>query len=42
MGNSEVIPVYSGLAAGDEIVISNLRLVTQGQQVHRAATTPEG
>ena len=42
VGNSEVIPVYSGLAAGDEIVISNLRLVTQGQRVHRAATTPEG
>ena len=42
IGNSEVVPVYGGLSSGDEIVVSNLRLVTDGQQIQRSNELPEG
>jgi membrane fusion protein, multidrug efflux system len=41
VGNADTVPVYSGLQAGDEIVVSNLRLVSEGQQIQRA-NNPEG
>jgi len=35
VGNADAVPVYSGLEAGDEVVISNLRLVSDGQLIQR-------
>jgi RND family efflux transporter MFP subunit len=37
VGNADSVPVFSGLNAGDEVVISNLRLVSDGQQIERLA-----
>ncbi len=37
VGNATRVPVYSGLEAGDEVVVSNLRLVSDGQRVKRLA-----
>ena len=41
VGNSELVPVFSGLNSGDEIVISNLRLMSDGQLIQHAAKNPE-
>lgn len=41
VGNADSVPVYSGLEAGDEVVVSNLRLVSEGRPIQRNAT-PEG
>ncbi len=35
VGNADAVPVYSGLDAGDEVIISNLRLVSDGQLIRR-------
>ena len=42
VGNAERVPVYAGLVAGDEIVISNLRLVSDGAPVQRRDAIPAG
>ena len=42
IGNSDIVPVLSGLNSGDEIVVSNLRLVSDGQLISRIGKTPEG
>jgi membrane fusion protein (multidrug efflux system) len=42
VGNAEMVPVYGGLASGDEIVVSNLRLVSDGTQLKRIGQNPEG
>jgi RND family efflux transporter MFP subunit len=42
VGNAERVPVYAGLSAGDEVITSNLRLVTDGTPVAPRATIPEG
>ena len=42
VGNSEMVPVFSGLESGDEIIVSNLRLVSNGQLVRQRAISPEG
>ena len=42
VGNAERVPVYAGLVAGDEIVISNLRLVVNGTPIRRRDAAPEG
>jgi RND family efflux transporter MFP subunit len=42
VGSSEQIPVFSGLASGDEIIVSNLRLISDGQLIRRADANPEG
>jgi membrane fusion protein (multidrug efflux system) len=42
VGNAERVPVYAGLSAGDEVITSNLRLVSDGQPVQRRAAAPEG
>lgn len=42
VGNAETVPVISGLAAGDEVIISNLRLISDGQEIERLDDTPEG
>ena len=41
VGNADAVPVYSGLSAGDEVVVSNLRLVSNGQLIQRNGN-PEG
>ncbi|MEH6587357.1 MAG: efflux RND transporter periplasmic adaptor subunit [Halioglobus sp.] len=41
VGNADTVPVFSGLNAGDEVIVSNLRLVSDGQAVQRI-DTPEG
>jgi membrane fusion protein (multidrug efflux system) len=41
VGNSELVPVFSGLDSGDEIVISNLRLISDGQLIRRATIDSE-
>jgi membrane fusion protein, multidrug efflux system len=41
VGNAESVPIFSGLNAGDEVIVSNLRLVSDGQAIQRA-DTPEG
>ena len=38
VGNSERIPVFAGLNSGDEIVVSNLRLISDGQVIRRSNT----
>jgi membrane fusion protein (multidrug efflux system) len=35
VGNSDHVPVYDGLESGDEIIVSNLRLISHGQKVQR-------
>lgn len=35
VGNSDHVPVYDGLKAGDEVIVSNLRLISHGQKVQR-------
>jgi membrane fusion protein (multidrug efflux system) len=35
VGNSEHVPVYDGLQSGDEVIISNLRLISHGQEVRQ-------
>ncbi len=40
VGNAESVPVLSGLEAGDEIIVSHLNLVSDGQSVQRI--NPEG
>jgi RND family efflux transporter MFP subunit len=42
VGDSKLMPVYSGLTAGDEIIVSNLRLISSGQQIRRINEQPEG
>ena len=42
VGNAEQVPVYAGLSAGDEVITSNLRLVSDGQPVKRRDANPEG
>jgi RND family efflux transporter MFP subunit len=42
VGNNEMVPVFSGLDSGDEIVVSNLRLVSDGQLISRSNSNPEG
>jgi RND family efflux transporter MFP subunit len=41
VGNSERVPVFAGLNSGDEIVISNLRLISDGQLIRRFNTGTE-
>lgn len=41
IGDAAMVPIYAGLASGDEIVISNLRLVSDGQQVVINRQAPE-
>ena len=41
IGDANMVPVYSGLSGGDEIVVSNLRLVRDGQPVQVNTTPPE-
>lgn len=38
VGNSEWIPVFAGLNSGDELVVSNLRLISDGQVIRRSNT----
>jgi RND family efflux transporter MFP subunit len=35
VGNSFSVPVFTGLNAGDEIIVSNLRLISHGQAIQR-------
>ena len=35
VGSGDHYPVVSGLAAGDEVIVSNLRLITNGQLIQR-------
>ena len=35
VGNAHAVPVLQGLGAGDEIIVSNLRLITDGQKIRR-------
>jgi RND family efflux transporter MFP subunit len=41
VGNSERVPVFAGLDSGDEIVISNLRLISDGQVIKRSNGGPK-
>jgi membrane fusion protein (multidrug efflux system) len=41
VGNAEQVPVFAGLSAGDEVITSNLRLVSDGMPVQRREAVPE-
>lgn len=41
IGNSELMPVLGGLEEGDEIVVSNLHLISDGQLIRRPGDHPE-
>jgi len=41
VGNAESVPVFDGLNIGDEIIVSNLRLVSEGQLIKRSGNKQE-
>lgn len=42
IGNNQFLPVLSGLDSGDEIIVNNLQLVSDGQSIERAADNGDG
>ena len=42
IGNADLVPVLGGLESGDEIIISNLNLISDGQLIQRKANDSRG
>ena len=42
VGRSDVVPIYSGLESGDQLIVSPLRLISHGQHVLNNNGAPEG